>query len=146
MEVLMTNNLGLKMIAVIDLNKLRLYEAKGVKILKKIEELPLALHKEHRHEKGSYHNSGSSQGSAFEPHTSSKDLEHHDTAKAVVAHLDKVLAQGSPYTELMISAEPKTLGHVRSQLTNHLKKLITKEIIKDFAHMDMHEIEQAFFS
>lgn len=141
----MNNGLGLKMIAVVDLSRLRLYEAKGLKITKKIEELPLSIHKEHRHEKGSYHKASTS-SSAFEPHTSIKDIEHKSAAKAVVNHLENFLAHNSGYNELMIAAEPKTIGHIRAELTNPLKKILTKEIIKDLAHKEMHEIEQIFFS
>ena len=141
----MNSNFGLKMIAVVDLSKLRLYEAQGLKITKKIDELAISAHKEPRHEKGSFYK-GSTQGSAYEPHTSIKDVEHYNVAKVVVSHLDKLLTHNSDSKELMIAAEPKTLGHLRSELTSHLKKILTKELVKDLAHYDMREIEQAFFS
>ena len=145
----MNNSFGLKMIAVVNQSRLRLYEAQGIKITRKIEELPFSEHKEPRHEKGNFQKNftqGSSQGSAYEPHTSIKDIEHHNVAKLAVSHIDKILAHNSDYKELMIAAEPKTLGHIRSELTNHLKKILTKEVVKDLAHQEMREIEQAFFS
>lgn len=141
----MHNDLGLKLVAVVDLNRLRLYEARGVKILKKLEQLSLALHKEHRHEQGSYRNfSGPS--SAFEPHTSEKDLEHSKTAKIINQHLEKVVEQHNDYKEVVIAAEPKMLGHIRQHLSPNLKKLVTKEIAKDFVHQDMSAIEHSIFS
>ena len=142
---MMNNGFGLKMIAVIDQSRLRLYEAKGLKITKKVEELSISAHKEPRHEKGSFHKA-SVPGSAFEPHTSISDIEHQATAKIAVGHLDKLLTHNNEYKELMIAAEPKTLGCIRSELTGHLKKILTKEIVKDLAHKEMREIEQIFFS
>ncbi|MGI4775628.1 MAG: host attachment protein [Janthinobacterium lividum] len=140
----MNNDLGVKVIAVVDLSRMRIYEAKGIKILKQVEELTLSAHKNHRHEKGSFHKSSSS--SAFEPHTSTKDLEHHNAAKAVADYLEKLFSTNHNYKELLIAAEPKTMGHIRGQLNNNLKKLVTKELLKDFAHHDMQTIEHAFFS
>ena len=141
----MNSSFGLKMIAVLDQSRLRLYEAQGLKITKKIEELQISEHKEPRHEKGSFHKA-SVPGSAYESHTSLKDIEHHNVAKLAVTHIDKILTHNHDYKELLIAAEPKTLGHVRSELTNHLKKILTKEIVKDLAHKEMSEIEQIFFS
>lgn len=141
----MGNNLGLKLIAVMDLNKLRLYEAQGLRINKKIEELPLAIHKEHRHQHGQYQ-TGAGSISSFEPHTSEKNLEHQETAKIITKHLDKVMSSNAEYKELMIAAEPKTLGFVRQYLSKNLQKLVTKEIVKDLVHKNMSEIEKVFFS
>lgn len=141
----MNNDLGIKLIAVVDLSRLRLYEAKGIKIINTLEELALSVHKEHRHEKGSYHGS-SSPNSAFEPHTATKDLEHQEAARIVVDHIDKIISHNADYKELFIAAEPKTLGQIRSHLTKRLKKIVGKEIHKDFAHNNIHDIEHAFFS
>ncbi|RYE05873.1 MAG: hypothetical protein EOP33_01255 [Rickettsiaceae bacterium] len=141
----MNNDLGIKIIAAIDLGRMRIYEAKGIKILKQVEELTLSVHKNHRHEKGSFHKTSSS-SSAFEPHTSTKDLEHQEAARAVANYLEKLFNDNHDYKELLIAAEPKTMGHVRNQLNNNLKKLVTKELLKDFAHHDIHKIEHAFFA
>lgn len=140
----MTSNLGLKLIAVIDLNKLRLFEAQGIKINKKIEELPLSIHKEHRHEKGNYQR-GSNPGSAYEAHTPGRELEYQETAKIISQHLEKVMVSPE-YKELMIAADSKTIGHLRQTLSPHVKKTVTKEVIKDLAHHDMAAIEEIFFS
>lgn len=141
----MENDLGLKLIAVADLNKLRLYEAQGIKILKQLELLPLSLHKEHNHEQGLF-KKGFSPASAFEPHTSEKELEHDETAKIVTKHLEKVVARHNNYKELIITAESKLLGAIRKHLSNHLKQIITKELVKDLAHQDMKAIEHTVFS
>jgi len=138
----------LKLIAVVDLNKLRLYEAQSIKITEQIEELPLAVHKAHRHQQGAYQSGGGSAptaGSAFEPHTSGKDLELLETAKIVASHLDKKVVQDHKYKELIVIADPKLLGHLKQKFSKNLKKVITKEIPKDFAHHEAEDIERCVF-
>lgn len=144
----MRNRLLLKLIAVVDLNKLRLYEAQAIKITEQIEELPLAVRKEHRHQQGSYQLGGGhlpTPGSAFEPHTSGKDLELLETAKIVAHHLDKKAVQENKYQELIVIAEPKLLGHLKQQFSKNLKKIISKEVPKDFSHQKEEDIERCIF-
>lgn len=140
----MENDLGLKLIAVVDLSRLRVYEAQGLKILKKLEQCHLSLHKEHSHEQGSYRK-GSGPSSSFEPHTSEKDIEHNETAKIVIAHLEQLLKSSNQYKGLIITAESKLLGAIRHHMTTPLKKILVKELAKDLAHHDMAAIEQVVF-
>lgn len=144
----MKNKLLRKLIAVVNLNQLKLYEAQAIKITEQIEEMPLAIHKTHRHEQGSYqvgYHVSPNPGSAFEPHTSDKDIELLETAKIVAHHLDKKAMHDNKYQELIIIAEPKLLGHLKQQFSKNLKKIISKEIPKDFAHQKTEDIERCIF-
>jgi len=145
----MRNDLGIKLIAVINSLKLVLYEAKGIKITKTLEELPIVLEKHHHHKQErtqSHYYKKSTPESTFEPHSSPKDLEYQEAAKNASEILTKKINSNNNYKELIIVAESKMLGCVRQSINNHLKRIIHREIAKDLVGHDIQSIEQSIFS
>lgn len=144
----MKNGTQLKLVAVIDSLHMMLYDAQGIKITGKPEEISLMPeeHHHHREKSQSHYQNKSNPGSLFEPHTSLKDIEHKEAARSVAKHLDKIMQIPHKYKELIIVAEPQMLGYVRQELNNNLKKMITKEVAKDLVHHKAEAIERAVFS
>ena len=143
----MQNSLGLKLIAVMDLNTLNLYEAQGIKIIKKIGGFSINSDTNHRKEKRQgYHSNKSSPSSFFDPHTAAKDIEHQESSKSASAYIEKTFTSNPSYKELMIVSEPKMLGFIRQNLNKNIKKSIVKEIHKDLVHHNEHDIEKTVFS
>jgi len=133
-----------KLIAIIDLSKLRLYEAQGLRITKEVEQLPLSVHKEHRHNKGLYQQPLTTTA-GYDSHADLKEMQYNETAKIITSHLDKFINENTSFKELIIAAEPKMLGFIRSNLSNNLKKIVSDEIIKDLANHDMAAIQRTVF-
>ncbi|WP_253307751.1 MULTISPECIES: host attachment protein [unclassified Rickettsia] len=144
----MKNGTQLKLIAVIDSLRMMLYEAQGIKITGKPEEILLMSeeHHHHREKSQSYYQNKSNPGSLFEPRTSLKDIEHKEAARSVAKNLDKIMQIPHKYKELIIVAEPQMLGCVRHELNNNLKKMITKEVAKDLVNHNAEAIERVVFS
>jgi protein required for attachment to host cells len=144
----MINDLGLKLIAVLNSEKLITFEAQGLKIINELETFAYPIDKSHRHEKSqSLYKLKSAPGSLFEPHSDAKDLEHQEAARAIIGSLEKQLeGKRAIYKELIIVAEPKMLGYIRKYSSDSLKKIITKEVIKDLVHHNKSDIELAVFS
>jgi protein required for attachment to host cells len=141
----MENGLGIKLIAVINSVKMVLYESKGLKITKNLGEMAIVSEKHHHHqqEKGeSSYQKKSAEGSLFEPHSAPNDLEHHEAAKKVAEILEEKVNNNSDYTKLVIIATPKMLGCVKQSISNHLKKLVYKEIAKNLVGQDIRAIEK----
>ena len=144
----MKNDLGIKLIAVINSVTMILYEAKGVKISKKSEEIPIISEKHHHHtqEKSeSHYQKKSLPGSLFDTHSPPKDLEYNEAAHQAYKILESKINNNSDYKKVIIVAEPKMLGYIRKLTGNGLKKIIEKEIAKDLVGQDMHFIEKSVF-
>ncbi|XVN42440.1 MAG: host attachment protein [Candidatus Rickettsia vulgarisii] len=135
------------LIAVASNAKIILYVAKGIKITKTLQNIPIILENHHKHtKKDSLYQKKSAPGSLFEPHSSPKDLEHHEAAKQITNIIEKTINDNHDFKKLVIIAEPKMLGHIRQTINNNLKKIIIKEISKNLVDQDVHVIEQAVFS
>ncbi|MCC8417252.1 MAG: hypothetical protein LN588_01765 [Rickettsia endosymbiont of Bryobia graminum] len=79
----MKNDLS-TLITVANNAKFILYLAYGIKITKTLQTIPIILENHHKHtKKDSLYQKKSAPGSLFEPHSSPKDLEHHEAAKQV---------------------------------------------------------------
>lgn len=144
----MKNDLGTELIAVINSLKMILYEAKGIKITKELEEFSIVLEKHHHHnqeKRESLYKKRSAPGSLFEPHSPPKDLEYQEAAHKASEILEKKINDHLDYTKLIIVAEPKMLGHIRKTISNKLKKIIYKEVVKDLVGQEMHFIEKSVF-
>ena len=93
----MENNLGIKLIAVISSVEMILYEAKGIKILKELEKLPIVFEKHHHHKQEkteSHYQKKTTPGSLFEPRSAPKDIEYYEAAKKASVILEnKMLIQ-----------------------------------------------------
>ena len=144
----MENDLGIKLIAVISSVEMILYEAKGIKIIRELEELPIVFEKHHHHKQEkteSHYQKKSTPGSLFEPHTVPKDIEYYEAAKKASEILEKKINNNLDYKRLIIVAEPKMLGYIRKSISDNLKKILYKEIAKNLLGQDIHAIEQSVF-
>lgn len=145
----MVNDLGVKLIALASSVKVVLYEASGVKVNKKLEELPVVseVHHHHNLEKSqSYYNKKSAPLSLFEPHTSAKDIEYNAAARRISEILEEKIQNNlAHYNKLIIVAEPKMLGELRQMLSNNVQKIIYKEIAKNLVNADIKSVEESIF-
>lgn len=144
----MENNLGIKLIAVISSVEMILYEAKGIKILKELEKLPIVFEKHHHHKQEkteSHYQKKTTPGSLFEPRSAPKDIEYYEAAKKASGILEKKINNNLDYKRLIIVAEPKMLGYIRQSISNNLKKIIYKEITKNLIGQDIQDIQQSVF-
>jgi protein required for attachment to host cells len=136
----------LKLIAIANGEHLHLYEAKGLKITNKLKECPLLIHGHHMEKNKGTFQKGSGPASAFEPQTTSKELDHHDAAKTLAHILEEELQNNHDFVGVAIAAEPRMLGFIRQNLSENLKKKVLKEVVKDLIHQGIPSIEKAFFS
>ncbi len=144
----MENNLGIKLIAVISSVEMILYEAKGIKILKELEKLPIVFEKHHHHKQEkteSHYQKKNTPGSLFEPRSAPKDIEYYEAAKKASVILENKISNNLDYKRLIIVAEPKMLGYIRQSISNNLKKIIYKEITKNLVGQDIQDIQQSVF-
>ncbi len=142
----MRNNLGSKFIVVSDINILKLFEAKGIKIVKHLGSYQIHSDVDHREEKHQgYNKKKSTQGAFYDPHTQTKDIEYQESSRTAAQHIEKQLSNNSKYKEVIIVADAKMLGALRNHLINNVTKLITKEINKDMVKHNVEDIEKAIF-
>lgn len=143
----MNNSFGLKVIAVLDVNTLKLFKGEGLKIVEEISQYQ--LHEKHAHDVQRHETlRGNKSGlSAFhDPHTSKKDIEYAEAVRISISYIEDLFASDSNYKELYIVASTKLLGHIRSLLNSNLKKKLAKEINKDLVHLNIKELEKAIFA
>ncbi len=143
----MNNSFGLKVIAVLDVNTLKLFKGDGLKIVEEISQYQ--LHEKHTHDIQRHETlRGNKSGlSAFhDSHTSKKDIEYAEAVRVSISHIEDLFASDNDYKELYIVASTKLLGHVRSLLSSNLKKKLAKEINKDLVHLHIKELEKAIFA
>jgi protein required for attachment to host cells len=142
----MRNKLGSKLIAVLDINQLILFEAKGLKINKKIASFPIHSDTNHKTEKKEgFHGSSSCQSSFFDSHSEVKNIEYKESSKKAIFHIEEKLSADTKFSEIVLVSEAKMLGAMRSNLKNNLKKLVSKEVIKDLVNHSIAQIERAVF-
>lgn len=143
----MNNSFGLKVIAVLDVNTLKLFKGDGLKIVEEISQYQ--LHEKHVHDVQKHETlRGNKSGlSAFhDPHTSKKDIEYAEAVRESISHIEDLFTSDNDYRELYIVASTKLLGHMRSLLSSNLKKKLAKEINKDLVHLNIKELEKAIFA
>lgn len=149
----MQNNLGIKLIAVLDIKTLKLYQARGLKITQEVGKHHIHSDINHKHEKheGTFHK-GSGPASSFDPHTAPKDIEHQESSRRAEEFIEAEIVNNSEYNELIMVADPKMLGFIKHDVNSKLKKIIkvrkisTREIKKDLMHHDISAIEKAVFA
>lgn len=142
----MQNGFGLKLIAVLDINTLKLYEAKGLKVTSEISRHFIHADTNHKPEgHQSLKQRRSNPTSSFEPHTAPKDIEHQESSRTACHLIEKTYHSKPDYKELIIVTDPKMLGYLRKTLNTNLKKAVTKEINKDLVNHDIEAIEKAIF-
>jgi protein required for attachment to host cells len=143
----MVNSLGLKLVVVLDINTLKLYEAQGIKINREIAIYEIKPDVNHRSEKGEgFNQKKSTPSSYYDPHTSAKDLEHQESSRLAISYIEQVYQGNADFKELIIVADPKMLGFIRKDLSQQLKKVVVKEISKDLVNHSSQSIEKAIFS
>jgi protein required for attachment to host cells len=143
----MQNNFGYKAVAVLDMNKMKLFKAEGLKITEEIGQFH--LHDEEKSHPDKHENLRDSRFglSAFhDPHTSKKDIDLSDSSRIAIGHINHLFASDSSYKELYIVADSKLLGHIRQTLNGNLKKLVAKEVNKDLINHSIKDIEKALFA
>jgi len=114
---------SIKVVVLASLNKVIFYEARGLNIIGKPTQIELDIKYHSRNEKREgYFHKRSVQGAFFDPHTSSRDLEHDNCAREIIKHLEARLAT-THYDELVILLEPKLLGCVKQHLKSGVKKM-----------------------
>jgi len=142
----MQNNLGSKFIIVSDVNILKLFEAKGVKIVKPLGVYNIHCNFDHREKKrDGFSMKKSTRGTFYDPRTQIKDIEYQESSRNAAHHIEKLLFNNNDYKEVIIVAEAKMLGALRNNLTSKVSKLITKEIDKDMVKHNIEDIEKAIF-
>ena len=143
----MQNHFGYKLVAVLDMNTLKLFKAEGLKITEGVGIFQLHENEERnveRHESLRINRSGLS---AFhDPHTSKKDIDLNGSSRAAIEHINQIFVSDSTYKELYIIASSKLLGHMRQMMNGNLKKLVNKEVNKDLIHHSTKDIEKAIFA
>ncbi len=143
----MQNNFGYKLVAVLDMNRLKLFKAEGLKITEEVGQFQ--LHSDEgrsveRHE--SLRGSKSGLSAFHDPHTSKKDIDFSNSSRAAIDHINHLFANDSAYKELYIVASSKLLGAMRQMLNGNLKKRVTKEVNKDLINHSIKDIERAIFA
>lgn len=143
----MPNSFGYKLVAVLDMNTLKLFKAEGLKITEEVGQFQLHSNEERiveRHE--SLRGSKSGLSAFHDPHTSKKDIDLSDSSRIAIDHISHLFASDSAYKELYVVASSKLLGHMRQMLSGNLKKLVTKEVNKDLINHSIKDIEKAIFA
>ena len=78
----------------------------------------------------------------LDPHSSVKDVERRDFARALARRLDKAV-DTNEVENLIVIAGPKFLGELRGCLDPTTRKAVTLEIEKNLAKRNAREILQA---
>lgn len=137
-----------KLIVVVDAKNATFYKAVGLKVTEQklhlnADEFNIG-HKHPPRREGFYH-VGSSPSHYFDPRSEFKNLERKEFCKEVSNQIHEVCNQ-EKIDEVIIAAEPKTLGDLRDNFDPKLKQLVKKEVAKDLIHADKDEIQDAVFS
>lgn len=142
----MKSDLGSKLIIVSDINVLKLFEAKGVKIVRQLESRKIHSETDHNERKhDGYNKKKSTQSVFYDPHTQTKDIEYQESSKAASELIEKQLSYNSDYKEVIIVADAKMLGALRNNLTDNTSKLVSKEVDKDMIKHNTKDIEKVVF-
>lgn len=94
-----------------------------------------------RHALGRSFESANSAKHMIEPHEGEKTHECHVFSDLIAKYLDKALNENK-YQRLVLVAPPKTLGELRKVLSSHVKDAVVAELDKDFAHLEVDEIQK----
>lgn len=142
----MKSDLGSKLVIVSDINILRLFEAKGVKIVRQLESRKIHSDIDHNEKKhDGYNKKKSTQSVFYDPHTQTKDIEYQESSKAASELIEKQLSSNRDYKEVIVVADAKMLGALRNNLTDKASKLVSKEIDKDMVKHNIEDIEKVVF-
>lgn len=143
----MQNHFGYKLVAVLDMNMLKLFKAEGLKITEEVGKFQLHENEERNVERHESLRGNKSGLSAFhDPHTSKKNIDLNGSSRAALDHINQIFVNDSAYKELYIIASSKLLGHLRQMINSKLKKLVTKEVNKDLINHSIKDIEKAIFA
>lgn len=142
-------------ILVADSSHAKLYESDLH--LEQIKEIRDLLHEESRmHERditsdlpGSNAANGSGSHHRFEPHTGIKEQERISFAREIGALLDEGRRKEA-FSKLAVVAPPDFLGHLRSNMSPQVRKLVAHEADKNIVKQGMPELRKVlpktFFS
>jgi protein required for attachment to host cells len=142
----MTHGNEHRLIAVAGITKLALYIATGKKITTALPVIEIERDGSHRPQKHESHfRQKSNPASLYEPHTSPDEIEHIESARDISDEILKHLG-GNHFVEIILIAEPRMLGFLRQHLAAPIKKLISREINKDYLRLTKEELEKAVFA
>lgn len=143
----MSKNISNKVIAVLDVRVLKLYEAEGIKILNMLMQYSIQSdvdHKQLKHE--GFRKQKYGQASFYDPHSMPKDLEYLEAAQKAANYIKKFLVANKSYNQLFLVANTKMLGYLRNTMDNNLKSILVKEVKKDLVKHSLIDIEKIVFA
>lgn len=87
----------------------------------------------------------SSPSGFFDPHTSFKDLEYEQSARALAQYIDKLVTEPGPkaYEEIVVIGSPKLVGHFRKQESKAAKPYIRTVVKNLLDHRGLAHIKEA---
>ena len=142
----MHTDLGKKLIAVLDVNQLKLFTAEGLKILGSAQNFNLeSVHHFDDDQDGSDSKRKLNSGGIFAPHTSTKELNIKDSSKLASTLIEQSFKKNKEFKELILVCDSKLLGVLRHDLNHNIKKFVSKEINKDLTHHTINSIEKVIF-
>jgi protein required for attachment to host cells len=137
-----------KLIVVANSQHMKFFIKEQGERMKLLEEKSLLPHPTpEKHSSG--HQSSVTQSHSLNPHTSSKDINNDRAARTIIDYLNTTTAnnnhdqRGHHFKEIIITAEPQLLGHIRDHLDKRLKELIKIQLPKDFIHNSIDELQHA---
>lgn len=136
-----------KLVAVLDINTLILFKARGLKIIETIKRVSIhgsTNHKTEKHEGFKFQSK--SQSSFYDPHSSPKDIEYIESSRKAAKEIELIISNDHSYKGLVLVGDAKTLGHIRSALNKKLKSLVLKEVQKNMIKNSIKEITTAVFN
>lgn len=136
----------LKLVFVADVHQVLEYKMLAKKVVSGPELLALSYPpaRDGNDKQGFFHKQSTPSG-FFDPHTSFKDLEYEQSARALAQYIDHVVTQPGPkaYEEIVVIGSPKLMGHFRKQESKAAKpylRTITKNMID---HRGLTPIKEA---
>ena len=76
-----------------------------------------------------------------EPHIDAREEVKNHFARTVAKHIDQARALNK-FSQLILIAPARMLGKIKHELSEQARKLIVKEIAKDFVHFDAKNLVQ----
>lgn len=73
--------------------------------------------------------------------TDFQELAEEDFLKNMAGHLDRAVAENR-IKDLIVAAPPRALGVLRRAFSPAVRKVLRREVEKDYVRMPMHEVER----
>jgi protein required for attachment to host cells len=135
-----------KLIVVADSKHAVFYNALGIKLQgkkKTMDAKDFGIHHNTQARREGFYHIGSNPSHYFDPRSDTKKLDRAEFAKKIV---DEITESEGQYDQLILIADPKTLGEIRSSMPDKLTKRVYKEIPKDLVGSSEADIEDEILS